>query len=221
MLIEPEHEHHQPEVVDASKGYEDSDVRVSGILVFLTAMVILGAVTAVLVFGIGKILNARMAKQDGPLNKWSKTVNLHDLGGLPSTPQMAKRYEALTSQYPTPRLQNDDGNQDVVELHAREDLLLNHYSWADQSKGKVRIPIERAMDLVASRGLPVVALKVESNAASKAHPATSSASDAKATLLTGDEKPIVNLPLTSGFARTGYEQELAREISANSQGNGK
>ena len=42
-------------------------------------------------------------------------------------------------------------------LHAREDLLLDHYSWVDQSQGKVRIPIERAMELIAQRGLPVAA----------------------------------------------------------------
>ena len=29
-------------------------------------------------------------------------------------------------------------------------------------------------------------------------------------LLTGDEKPAVHVPLTNGFARTGYEQDLAQ-----------
>ena len=43
----------------------------------------------------------------------------------------------------------------MADLHAREDLLLNNYSWVDQAQGKVRIPIERAMELIAQRGLPV------------------------------------------------------------------
>ena len=30
--------------------------------------------------------------------------------------------------FPTPRLETDDGNQDTADLHAREDLLLDHYS---------------------------------------------------------------------------------------------
>ena len=33
---------------------------------------------------------------------------------------------------------------------------LGSYDWVDQKNGVVRIPIDRAMDLVAQRGLPVV-----------------------------------------------------------------
>ncbi len=62
----------------------------------------------------------------------------------------------LTQQFPTPRVQTDDGNQDVADLHAREDLLLDNYTWVRRkAQGKVRIPIERAMELIAQRGLPV------------------------------------------------------------------
>src|SRR5947209_1640617 len=35
-------------------------------------------------------------------------------------------------------------------LHAREDALLGGYGWADQEHGVARIPIERAMELVAT-----------------------------------------------------------------------
>ena len=70
---------------------------------------------------------------------------------------MQNKMAEMTQQFPTPRVQTDDGNQDMADLHAREDLLLEHYSWVDQSQGKVRIPIERAMELLAQRGLPVAA----------------------------------------------------------------
>ena len=88
-------------------------------------------------------------------------------------------------------MQTDDGNQDVADLHQREDLLLDNYSWVDQSQGKVRIPIERAMEMIAQSGLPVA-------------PAAE-----QAPLMAGDEKPAVTVPLTNGFARTGYEQDQA------------
>ena len=97
----------------------------------------------------------------------------------------------MTQSFPTPRVQTDDGNQDVADLHAREDLLLSNYTWADQTQGKVRIPIERAMELIAQRGIPVAAAVEE------------------APLMTGDEKPAIAVPLTSGFARTGYELDQA------------
>jgi hypothetical protein len=175
----------KPEEVDASKGYEASDVRVSGILVFLVALTIFAVVTAAMAYGVGKVLDARMAKEDGPPSKWTKTVDVRQLGDMPNSPELQNKVATLMQQYPTPRLQTDDGAQ------AREDLLLNNYSWVDQSQGKVRIPIERAMELIAQRGLPVA-------------PAVE-----QAPLMTGDQKPQVIFPLTSGFARTGYELDQA------------
>jgi hypothetical protein len=108
-----------------------------------------------LCYGIGKVINAHMNKEDGPNSKWTKTVDVRQLGNMPSSPELQNKVAEITQTFPTPRLQTDDGNQDVADLHAREDLLLDNYSWVDQSKGKVRIPIEQAMELIAQRGLPV------------------------------------------------------------------
>ena len=66
-----------------------------------------------------------------------------------------KQFQQMTATFPTPRLDIDDGNQDTADLHAREDLLLDHYSVDRRKGGTVRIPIERAMELIAQRGLPV------------------------------------------------------------------
>lgn len=55
---------------------------------------------------------------------------------------------------PEPRLQPSP-RIDMREMRAHEDALLNGYGWIDPQKGIVRIPIERAMELVAQRGLPV------------------------------------------------------------------
>jgi len=189
-------EDHSGEEVDVSAGYEQSDVRTTGIIVFLASLGIFVVVTAVLCYGIGMAINAQMAKEDGPTSKWSKTVDVHTLGNMASSTEIQNKIAALTQQFPSPRLQTDDGNQEIADLHAREDLLLENYSWADQSQGKVRIPIERAMELIAQSGLPV-APEVE-----------------HAPLLTGDAKPEVSMPLTNGFARTGYEHDVAQAEAA-------
>jgi hypothetical protein len=39
-------------------------------------------------------------------------------------------------------------------LRRQEDALLSGYGWVDRGSGVVRIPIDRAMDLVVQRGLP-------------------------------------------------------------------
>jgi hypothetical protein len=187
-----EPESHGPEELDVEAGYEKTDVRVTGIVVFLTALAVFVAVTGVLCYGIGMVLNAELNKEDGPNSKWTKTVEIRQLGNLPTNPEMQRKVAELAQSFPTPRVQLDDGNQDVADLHAREDLLLNNYTWVDKGQGKVRIPIELAMQLVAKNGLPV-------------------APDANhATVLTGDGKPgVVTAPLTNGFARTSFEQEEA------------
>jgi hypothetical protein len=190
-------EPHGPKEVDASAGYEQSDVKVTGILVFLTALAIFVAVAGVLSYGIGKVINARMNKEDGPNSKWTKTADVRELGNLPSSPQLQNKIAEIAKTFPTPRLQTDDGNQDVMDLHAREDLLLDNYTWVDQSQGKVRIPIERAMELIARKGLPV-APNVE-----------------HAPLMAGDSNPKVATPLTNGFTRTGYEQDQAAAQAAD------
>jgi hypothetical protein len=41
----------------------------------------------------------------------------------------------------------------LVKVRAAEDQLLNKYDWVDKQKGVVRIPIDRAMDITAQRGL--------------------------------------------------------------------
>jgi hypothetical protein len=176
---------------DASKGFEASDARVSGVVVFLVALSIFAMVVGAMAYGVGKILNARMAREDGPPSKWTRPVDVRPLGNMPSNPELQNKMAEMTERFPTPRLQTDDGSQDVADLHTREDLLLENYSWADSSQGKVRIPIERAMELIARRGLPVA-------------PAVE-----QAPLMTGDQQPAIAVPLTNGFARTGYELDQA------------
>ena len=59
---------------------------------------------------------------------------------------------------------------------------------------------QRAMELLAQRGLPVA-------------PAAE-----QAPLMTGDTKPAIAVPLTSGFARTGYELDQIAAQAAESKG---
>jgi len=193
MPMHDEHGGHEPEKADASAGFERSDASITGIAVFLISLAIFVAVCGVLCYGIGKVFNAHMNKEDGPNSKWTRTVDVRQLGNMPSSPELQNKVAEMTQSFPTPRLLTDDGNQDVADMHAREDLLLDNYTWVDESKGTVRIPIERAMELIAQRGLPVA-------------PAAQTQAP-----MTGDSRPTVTMPLTNGFARTAYEQEEAAQ----------
>ena len=43
---------------------------------------------------------------------------------------------------------------DLEAFQAREEIELHSYGWVNRSSGIVRIPIERAMELLLQKGLP-------------------------------------------------------------------
>jgi len=92
----PMHNSHEPGSdkagkIDSSKGYEASDVRVSGVLMFIVGLSIFAAVTAVLAYGVGKVLDTRIAKEDGPTSRWTKTVDVRPLGNLANSPELQNK----------------------------------------------------------------------------------------------------------------------------------
>ena len=52
---------------------------------------------------------------------------------------------------PAPRLQTAP-RRDLEEMRAGEDATLHSYGWVDRGTGRVRIPIERAMELTGKSG---------------------------------------------------------------------
>jgi hypothetical protein len=44
---------------------------------------------------------------------------------------------------------------DLAEMRAAEETALRNYGWIDRDKKIVRLPIERAMEIIAEKGLPV------------------------------------------------------------------
>jgi hypothetical protein len=59
-------------------------------------------------------------------------------------------------QPPEPRLQAHPA-RDMRELRADQEKIMHQYALIDPDKGIVRIPVDRAMDLVTQRGLPPAA----------------------------------------------------------------
>jgi hypothetical protein len=60
-----------------------------------------------------------------------------------------------SAEFPPPRLEIKPGAS-LTKLRATEDADLNSYGWVDQDAGSVRIPIDRAMQVILERGLPDV-----------------------------------------------------------------
>jgi len=54
---------------------------------------------------------------------------------------------------PEPRIEEFPWKQ-LQDLHAHEDHLLTTYALTDQKQGTVRVPVDRAIDMLAEKGLP-------------------------------------------------------------------
>ncbi|HVO93958.1 MAG TPA: hypothetical protein VMT22_14005 [Terriglobales bacterium] len=70
---------------------------------------------------------------------------------------------------PEPRLSVKPGDE-LKALRTEETKLLEGYDWIDRDRGIVRIPIARAIDILAQRGLPARNEKSEAPAAAKEAP---------------------------------------------------
>jgi hypothetical protein len=183
---------------DEQPGYETTDVNVSGVIVFLAGLCGFLLIFFVFCFGMGKVINSALEKSDGPVTKWNQLSSFagaattggkrQDLAPDPEIRQQA--LQQITKAFPSPRLDADDGDQATADLHAREDLLLEHYSSSSTEPGTVRIPVEEAMRQIVKKGLPLAT------------------SEPVATQLAEDGKPEIQAPLTTGFARTGYELDV-------------
>ena len=188
-----------PSQDSAAAGYEMTDVNAGGIIVFLGGLFGFVIIFFFFCFLMGRVINTGLeesyATDYGKTDKWHTQNNIfagaaanpkHQREDLKSSAAMEQQQLGqMTTAFPGPRLQTDDGNQDTSDLHAREDLLLDHYSSVPGQP--VRIPIDRAMQLIAQQGLPVQqAAQTETKLAYAA-------------------TPTVTAPLTDGFARTGYE----------------
>jgi hypothetical protein len=60
---------------------------------------------------------------------------------------------------PAPRLQPNPvdqltAEQELIEFQAEEEYILNSYGWVNEGAGVVRIPIDRAMELLAEDASP-------------------------------------------------------------------
>lgn len=113
--------------------HEESDVNIRGIFGFAIGLFIVAVVVHVAVYLLFLYFTTH---QPG--------------AGTRSYPLAAGQENRLP---PEPRLQINP-RQDLRDLRAQEDELLNGYRWIDRNAGIVRIPIEQAMKLTLERGLP-------------------------------------------------------------------
>ena len=114
-------------------GHEETDADIGPLVKFAIFLTVLTLVTAVLTAGFYKYLDSREQAEKRPRFPLAQGVERP----LP----------------PPPRLQTYPFD-DLKGFRSDEARLLEHYSWIDKNAGTVRIPVSRAIELLAEKGLP-------------------------------------------------------------------
>lgn len=116
---------------DTSRGYEVEDASPREVLWTGIGLAVGTIIVCIAVFGLLRVLQSAEVGSRQPISELNVSTTIP----------------------PEPRLQE----KPWVELElfrAREERMLTTYGWADQAAGRVRIPIDRAMDMLVERGLP-------------------------------------------------------------------
>jgi len=125
-----------------SPGYETRDVNTRAVLVFL---VVLFLVLVVAFFVTWLVFRYYSVAEQPPV----PASPFADVRELPSGPELEVH-----------------ARQNLLNAYAKQRQELENYAWEDRSAGIVRIPIERAMDLLLQKGLPVLPAGAGNEAAS-------------------------------------------------------
>ena len=152
--------------------YERRDITTAGVVYFLIGLAVAVVIVYFIADGIFDVLNKHFEAEQTPVSPLVTNAPV-DTRHMP--PQYGKGYDNdyekyLKENFPAPQLEVNERNELNGE-RLREEDTLSTYGWVDQNAGVVRIPIDRAMDLLAQRGLPVRSGTAEgTTAASKAQP---------------------------------------------------
>ncbi len=119
------------EPVAKQRGHETRDLNVRAVSWFALGLVMAFVVISAAVIGLYKLFEHRQPSPDAPSR-------------IALQPHMIA---------PQPELQTAPA-ADLRRFQASENQKLHSSGWVDQSAGIIRIPIERAMDLIVQRGLP-------------------------------------------------------------------
>ena len=133
-------------------GYERSDIGVSAVVYFLLGLAVAMLLVYFIVDGIYRYLDKRSEAGQTPVSPLVTNAPA-DTRHIP--PQYDGNYEKyLKEGFPAPQLEVNERTE-LNDERLREENTLSTYDYIDKNAGTVRIPIDRAMDLIAQRGLPV------------------------------------------------------------------
>jgi hypothetical protein len=135
---------------DAHGSFEKQDLSSRSVMSFFVGLIALLLVIFGVAFGVYRFLDAY---------NHANQATMSPMVAPESDTRNVTRAE--THAFPQPRLEESERTE-LREFIEDQDQKLATYNWVDKDKGIVQIPIDRAMDLIVQRGLPVRPQSAES-----------------------------------------------------------
>ncbi len=123
--------------------YEREDLNPKAIFAFLIGLAVFGLLLHFILFGMYRFMDSYSRTHQPQANP---LVTRAQTDRRQVSPDEIK-------QFPQPRLEINE-REEIKDFRLKEEETLNSYGWVDQKSGVIHIPIERAMELIAQRGLP-------------------------------------------------------------------
>jgi hypothetical protein len=127
----------------ADTGYEHQDLTPRSVYGFLVALAVGVIVVAALLLGVYRAMDT-YEREHQPLQS-------------PLVPETQTDTRVVSpnevNAFPQPHLETNE-RLEINAFRLREEQTLESYGWVDEKAGVMRIPIDRAMQLIAQRGLP-------------------------------------------------------------------
>ena len=146
--------------------YERRDITVGGVVYFMVGLAVAAMLIHFIVAGMYKYLENRSEAQQRSVSPLV-TNPVRDTRTLPpefKTDSEGTDYQKyLEKSFPAPQLEIDERTE-LNKVRLSEENTLSTYDYIDKDAGTVRIPIDRAMDLLVQRGLPVRTQPADSTA---------------------------------------------------------
>jgi hypothetical protein len=135
---------------NADMGFEQEDLSPQGVFYFMGGLAVLGVVIYFILVGMYRYLDHYDRTHQAPANPMATAIGVD-----PQTMTYPQIQSQVQNTFPKPVLEYSEQTQYTDELK-KENEILSSYDWVDQKSGVVRIPIDRAIDLLAQQGLPVL-----------------------------------------------------------------
>ena len=147
--------------------FERRDIGAGGVLYFMAGLAVSAVIIHFVIAGLFRYLEHHSEAQQHALSPLV-TSPTRDTRTLPpefKTDREGTDYEKyLQKNFPEPQLEIDERTE-LNKVRLSEEDRLSTYDYIDKDAGTVRIPIDRAMDLLVQRGLPTRTQSRESAAA--------------------------------------------------------